>query len=174
MCIEALISVFSFICLQLAKYKIATSKLTPTKKNLITKLKRKKLSDNYKNPKFLKKNLHNLQTQESPSHFFVFRLNSGRDLESLISGDNVDHKRHPLYSIFSCPYVVILLLAVANDFHFLSCADYFSQEKRLPERLLAINKESLDSLMKITDLKVLLRYVALLCTPPSDFSCSAS
>ena len=49
--------------------------------------------------------------QEFPSHFLIFRLpkirNSDRDLESLISGGNVDHKRQPLYSIVSSPYVVV-------------------------------------------------------------------
>ena len=72
-------------------------------KNLITMLKQKIVSDNYKNPKFLTYILHNLQTQEFPSHFLIFRLNY---LESLISGGNVDHKRQPLYSIVSSPYVV--------------------------------------------------------------------
>ena len=45
--------------------------------------------------------------QELPSHFLIFPLNSDRDLESLISGGNVDHNRQPLYSIVSSPYVVV-------------------------------------------------------------------
>ena len=68
--------------------------------------------------------------QEFPSHVLIFGLNSDRDMESLISGGNMEHKRQPLYSIVSGPYVVVLLLAVTNDFHFVSCADYFSQRKR--------------------------------------------
>ena len=57
------------------------------------------LNDSYKNPEFLTKVLHNLQTQEIPSYFFIFCLNSERDLESLNSFDNVDHKTAPVFNI---------------------------------------------------------------------------
>ena len=49
-------------------------------------------------------------------HFCYFHLNSDRVLESLTSVGNVDHKKQSLYSLFSSPYVVVLPLAVANDF----------------------------------------------------------
>ena len=68
--------------------------------------KSKMLNDSYKIPKFLTKVLLNLQVQEIPADFLIFRLNLERDLESLISFGNVYHKRQPLYSIFSSPYVV--------------------------------------------------------------------
>ena len=52
------------------------------------------------------------------SHFLIFRLNSDSDLESLISGDNVDHKRQPLYSIVSSPYVVFFATGSRKSFSF--------------------------------------------------------
>ena len=64
-----------------------------TKPNLFTIFEILIIKDNYKTQIFDK---NFALSADFPSHCFIFRVNSDRVLESLISFGNVDHKRQPL------------------------------------------------------------------------------
>ena len=87
------------------------------------------MENGYENSKCFTVILHNLQTLESLSHSFTFRLNSDRVLEFFIPFGNVDHKGNLRIEYCLFRMILSLPLAVANGFHFSCCTEYLSQGK---------------------------------------------